>query len=285
MTLIRLSLSALMATLLLLVPLPASADDMTPLAGLRWGAHVRPLDLPRGSDLAAIQGGVVAPKSPHQSIRMGSEEVIIRLKSYSYVVQAVFNFFNEGETTTEWTGIPKWVASRIPSFPTFIRFKGSVNGKEIVFNGEWDISGGARVISKLESVRRKLSKEPMKHKRQWLVSQVTFPGHANTTIRVTYEAPYSRGGLRASYIYGTGALWKDKIGKAVFVVDSTAVGGKTQVVTNFDEDLGYMKRVVRRPISNSVVKYELSDFEPCPEAVFRLVLLGPPPPLRARIKR
>ncbi len=37
---------------------------------------------------------------------MNSEQVVIRLKEKSYTVDAVFEFINDGDTTTEWIGFP-----------------------------------------------------------------------------------------------------------------------------------------------------------------------------------
>jgi hypothetical protein len=204
MTFIRGWLVVVMATGYIFTPQPIAAD-------------VGPLLMFRG-------GGVIAPLSPHPSIRLDSQEVIIRLKPGSYVVDVVFNLFNTGETATESVGFPKWVASQVDFFPTFMRFEGSVNGRQLQFNEERDRSTGAGIKYNVP-LTQKLTK--MKEKRGWLVSQVTFAGHEGTTIHVTYEARYySQGYHEASYTYGTGSLWKDNIGKAVFIVDSTEVGGQ-----------------------------------------------------------
>lgn len=278
MTCIRVSLFALMATGLLLAPLSTGAD-------------VRPLEKFKG-------GGVIAPESPHQSIRLDSQEVIIRLGSESYVVDIVFNLFNTGGTTTEWTGFPKWAAPRTDSLPTFMRFEGSVNGRQIPFHEELERTGDKRphwnmsLADGLGSAER-----PLKTKRQWLVSKITFPGHPSTTIRVRYEAPYYGSGISiASYLYGTGSLWKGNIGKAVFIVDSTEVRGTRSVSARFEDGSAYVKSA-QRPLSHYVVEYELRDFEPHPEAYFWVSLSGiglwqrqrpvvpPPPPMPVRIKR
>jgi len=200
---------------------------------------------------------------------LDSQEVIIRLKTFSYVVDVVFNLFNTGDTTTEWTGFPKWVASRVNLYPTFIKVEGAVNGRQIKFDEEWDLSGSTRLRSGMSHEEFfHLAHRPMKEERQWLVSRVTFPGHAGTTICVTYEAPYSyasRHYREASYIYGTGSLWKDNIGKAVFIVDSTEVGGTEKIST-------YLEGLAPRPISKNVLRYELRDFKPHIEAHFRIGL-------------
>ena len=65
-----------------------------------------------------ITGGAASPIAfPHQSIRMDSEEATIRLHKKSYTVDAVFRFFNTGETLTEWVGFPKRSMGTISSLP------------------------------------------------------------------------------------------------------------------------------------------------------------------------
>ena len=254
MTFIRGSFVALMATGFFLAPLPV-------------GANIGPLQMFKG-------GGVVVPLSPHQSIRLDSEQVIISLGERSYAVDAVFNLFNTGETTTECVGFPKWVASRTPTYPTFISFQGSVNGRPIEFNEKWDPSGGSKPsFEEWRNFRIAVNEE----ERQWVVSQVTFSGHATTTIRVTYEAPYNyaNGYREASYIYGTGALWKDNIRKAVFIVDSSGLGGTEKISTYFEHGFGSQTtsanvKSAPRPIWKNSVRYEIKDFKPHPEAHIRI---------------
>lgn len=213
-------------------------------------------------------GGVVAPASPHNSIRLDSQEVIIRLKFWTYEVNVEFNLFNEGETSEEWVGFPKWTASRLDSFPTFIRFQGTMNGKKIAFKEEVDQSRRERYQWIMASHEwHRLTNMPMKHERQWLVSRLTFPGRARTKIQVSYEAPYyGKGILQASYLYGTGSLWKGNIGKALFVVDRSEVGDSKQILTHFPKGFGS----VPRHISKNILCFEIKDFEPDPEARFRI---------------
>ncbi len=229
--------------------------------------------LPAGADVGPLQmfkgGGVVAPKSPHRAIRLDSQEVVIRLRESSYVVNAVFNLSNTGNTTREWIGFPKWVASRVESYPTFMRFEGSANGQELEFDEAWDLTGGQKLRRSMSGLEfMSLARRPMKEQRQWLVSHVTFPGHRMNTIRIRYEAPYSGKHFReAAYIYGTGSSWKDNIGRAVFVIDSSEVGGIEKISVRFVTGSGRRidRKTVRtlgRPMLKNVMRYELSDFDP-----------------------
>lgn len=196
-----------------------------------------------------LGGGAAAPKSPHESIRLDSQEVIIRLREDTYTVDVVFQLFNTGETITEWTGFPIQAhVRRLPhSNRAFVRFNTWANGREVKYSEEPDRSFP------------KNGKD-----RKWLVHQITFPAHAWTTIRVTYEAHYyTYHGLNyeaGSYVYGTGSYWKDKIRKAVFIIDAGYVGGTKNVQAFLPSKSQY------RRISENLMRYELSDFKPDPEA-------------------
>jgi len=266
------------------------------LLPLSSGGDLRPIAVYKG-------GGVIAPETPHQSIRLDSQEVIIRLKSESYVVAIVFNLFNDGPAATEWTGFPKWVEASSNVFPIFKRFEGSVNGTKLKFSDASDRSWGGRLTQAIPPQEKMPNFEKASvPKCQWLVTPVVFPGHAMTTIRVTYEALYYGSGISiASYLFGTGRFWKGNIGKAVFIVDATDVGGTGEVSTYIQNESGHVKST-RRQISENVVKYELKDFKPHFDARFtaRLYISGhtrplypadgrfpiaPPAPLPVRIKK
>lgn len=263
------------------------------------------LELPGHANIAPVRefvrGGSVTPADPHQRVRLESEEVIIRLKRKSYVVDATFKLLNTGETTTERVGFPKWVTSREESYPTFIRFEGSVDGLKVDFHEEWDLSRGQRMQSTSPEARNQLAEGQLRNGRLWLVSQVTFPGHERTMIRIRYEARYHGYGSTASYIYGTGSFWKGNIGRAVFIIDSTEVGGTAKISTDFVDGpkpsriLGNEKSTPR-PICDYVVKYEVRDFKPNPEAYLSVnipdrphgrapFVFPPPPPMPVRIKK
>ena len=211
--------------------------------------------------------------------------MIIRLReAFFYTVEAVFKLVNTGETSTEWIGFPKWVVSKTGAFPEFARFEGSVNGKEIRFSPASELIGRAPLSPPTSFQERDIAGSRWKaEKQQWLVGRVTFPGRDSTTIRVTYEAPYSvsdGGFCQASYIYGTGHFWKGQIQQAIFVIDSTAVGGSDTISTYFEQGFGATTvssedRPVARPLLKDIVLYRLKDFKPSPEAYFRILLQIP----------
>jgi hypothetical protein len=215
-------------------------------------------------------GGGVSPKSAHPTIRLDDQEVIIRLKQSTYIVDAVFHLFNTGETTSERIGFPKRATGRQPGplggLLDFIRFQVSVNNQDVPFAEEPDL---IRSMKKSVAKLRALCGRPPHpaENSDWLMGQAAFPGHAMTTIRVSYEADYrySRfdcGG--AGYVYGTGRYWKDRIGKASFTIDCTEKGGADLVTVEFFFPDTQSHLIRRKSISENVVRYEIKDFEPDP---------------------
>lgn len=191
-----------------------------------------------------MAGGTVAAQSPHSTIRMDAEEVTIRLGRGAYTVNAVYHMVNSGEATTERVGFPRGVEKERweMEFPEFIQFHAWVDGKKVA-----------------------ISKEG----KQWLAGQVTFPGHATTVIRVMYEAHYSdrylwQGIRYLDYIVGTGSLWKDSIGKAVFTVDASEMGGTKGLYIELKAPQ------CRKLRSEQVVRFDVEDFKPDPDATLRI---------------
>ncbi|MFH1117091.1 MAG: hypothetical protein V1792_24500 [Pseudomonadota bacterium] len=202
--------------------------------------------------LLMLRGGVVAPKAPHQSIRLESQDVTIRLGKTGYLVNAVFHFRNTGQTGTEWVGFPKKRVNEGYSNgdSDFLRFDTWVDGMKTAVKQERDLSAAE---DRSPGLRRDNS---------WMVHHVTFPGHGNTTIRCVYEAAYDFGfkTKAMSYLYGTGAFWKGRVGSAVFTIDATDVGGTKNIFVEFRSAPS-----VRRLGANAL-RYEIHDFEPRPEA-------------------
>ncbi|MEW6532528.1 MAG: ankyrin repeat domain-containing protein [Thermodesulfobacteriota bacterium] len=209
-------------------------------------------------------GGGVSPKSPHQTIRLDDQEVIIRLKRFTYTVDALFHLSNTGETTTEWIGFPKNSMGRQPGplgkVSDFIRFEVSVNDKIVPFTEEREL------FKKVDTFLKQLRSQRAKHS-GWMMGRATFPGHATTTIRVRYESSYDNCGMgcsKANYIYGTGGYWKDSIRRATFIVDSTERGGAEHSHPGFSQSETDRYAIHRRLISDNIEKYEIRDFEPNP---------------------
>ena len=218
-------------------------------------------------------GGGVSPKSPHETIRLESQEVIIRLKSSSYTVDAIFHLFNSGDTATEWVGFPKRSAGRPPGplgrLSEFIRFDVSVDGRKIPLIEEPDQKSDALDLP--EGLRRqdlpKRIRQQLVEHASWLMGRTQFPASSGMTIRVSYEASYDSCGYDcylASYIYGTGRHWKDSIGKAVFIIDATEKGGFERATTRFSSTNSPRSWIHRRLITDNLTRYEIRDFEPEP---------------------
>jgi hypothetical protein len=174
-------------------------------------------------------GGGLILKSRHESIRMESQDVFIKLKKTTHVVNAVFHFYNHGSTIIEMVGFPKLGYGKID----FDRFDVWVDGRKTEFREEHVVNGDNRSAA-----------WPKEQQTSWLAQKVTFPGKSRTTIRVNYEAgyrgvrrslasrrqPHSRIAMlearwRAFYDYGTGSHWKGPIGLVAFTIDASEIGG------------------------------------------------------------
>jgi hypothetical protein len=218
-----------------------------------------------------VVGGGATPKSQHETVRMDSEQVMIRLGQRSYTVDAVFHLFNTGETVTEWVGFPKRRVKLIPrglTPPDFVRFDTRVDGRHVEVSELRDAHTLASLWEDLVSLRYRLDRliylfpghGPMRN--VWMGQRVTFPRRTRTTIRTIYEAEYSypvwpRG---AWYVYGTGRYWKDGIGEATFVIDCTDVGGTGKVDVCFPVAPG------PKTISGNVIIFGAKKLKPPPEA-------------------
>jgi ankyrin repeat protein len=224
------------------------------------GVHTADCDMTPMNYRASPSGGGVSPKSAHTAIRLESQEVTIRLKQFSYTVEAVFQLNNTGKTTTEWIGFPKRPMGRRPGLHgrilDFIQFEGTVNGHPIPFTEERAFVEGVK-----NSARGPRDRTPKYT--SWMTGQATFLGHTRTTIRVKYRAHYENMGFRdrrAVYIFGTGRHWKDTIGTAVFIIDSTELGGTGRIRVSLDAF------PLQRRLARNVEIFELKDFEPSPGA-------------------
>jgi len=191
---------------------------------------------------------------------MDAEQVTILLHMDSYTVDAIFHFFNTGDTTTEWVGFPKRGMGYSGTFTgttDFIRFQTWVGQEEVLFREERDF------WSRIPIFVRGLFSNIVTDNR-WLVKQVTFAGHGETVTRVRYETHYHvTEGKSALYIYGTGSHWEGNIGKATFIIDASEIGGTGKIRVNLPE-------ASRQQVTGNTVSYELRDFEPHPNACLKV---------------
>jgi hypothetical protein len=210
-------------------------------------------------------GGAVSPVSDHTSIRMDSEQVKIRLEKDSYSVDAEFVFYNTGETVTELVGFPtvNYLTIQPREGPTnYMRFETWVNDEKTeILNSDPDNKPMTSEDSYLNP--EKGTTFPSREIDLWLVHRVKFPGHAYTKMRTKYESLYffpKFGPKEAIYIVGTGRQWKDRIGKALFIVDSSGVGGAENVKSHLSMAPG------PRLISGGLLVHEIRDIKPEPRA-------------------
>jgi hypothetical protein len=214
-------------------------------------------------------GGAVSPVSDHASIRMDSEQVTMRLEEDSYSVDAEFVLYNTGETVTELVGFPKanYVTTQEHEGPTnYLRFETWVNGEKAeIINSDCDsklMTWRDFLDNAKKGTIKKGTTFPSKEIKLWLVHRVKFPGHAFTKIRTKYQSQYFVlfEQVQAIYIVGTGRHWKDRIGKAVFVIDCSGVGGAQNVKIGFGMAPG------PRLISGGLLVSEIRNIKPEPRA-------------------
>ncbi len=231
-------------------------------------------------------GGVVSPISDDASIRMDSEQVKIRLEKDSYSVDAEFVFFNTGETVTKLVGFPKanYLAERAYEGPTnYMRFETWVNGKKAKIINSYPDDKPMTAAEFMDKSRKGIIKKgtrfPSQEIKLWLVHRVKFPAHACTKIRTKYQSRYFHlfGQVQAKYIVGTGRHWKDRIGKAVFILDCSGVGGEENVKISFPTAPGGPWLNPTSPgawlNSDGVLVCEITNIEPEPRASLSVLVL------------
>lgn len=247
------------------------------------------IPLPGDADITPVNysptpyGGGVSPKSPHPAIRLDDQEVTIRLKHDEYSVDAVFHLFNTADTSTEWIAFPKNTERHphgLGKVQDFMRFDVWVNGDKVLFADERNLTRSAQ--NYVQALMRPSSKHI-----GWLVGKASFPGHAATTIRVSYASHYVQCGMgchEAVYMYGTGGYWKDRIKKATFVVDWTQKAVGEWEPARFPVSGSGPNMIHRRLLSEHVALYEMRDFKPSPDSALTFMFTMPNGSHRGRIK-
>ncbi len=214
-----------------------------------------------GDGPISLMGGTPSPMAPLPNIRMESQEVTVRPGKTSYTVDAVYSFRNDSESITEWVGFPKRGMGPKVSFKgvsDFIRFEARVNDRKVELSEESEETPNTCPVGETAPL------VAIKDFRL-LLAQVTFAGHAVTTVSVGYEAPYTRPDGYAYYAYGRGSDWKDPVGKAAFVIDASELGGIEGIGVRFSAPDARKYMICQRMTSPAVTRYEINDFKPDPE--------------------
>ncbi len=162
-------------------------------------------------------------------------------------MDAVFHLFNTGDTTTQWIGVQRYLGYE-SSFCPFTRFDAWVNGEHVTFT---------RALN--SSLRRDpYAGFPNNETPEWMIYQVTFPGHADTTIRIKYEAHLEHINGDGVYFYENSRHWMGKIGKVVFTMEASEIGGvgkgRGGVPSGFS----------LRSLSDNLVRFEARNVMPGP---------------------
>lgn len=193
----------------------------------------------------ALSAGGARLIDEHPTISMEDESVHIVMKPEQYTVDALFHFYNSGDSTTTLVGFPIEGTTRYLELAKkeVFAFHTYVNGKEVATK---DVD-----LDKSDDELRDFSYKYFK------IKEVTFPAHSTTTTRVEYSAPYGKFIPAINWLqydYSTGASWKGPIHLAVFRVD-------------FSEDLLGLELQVPDPIkitkrSSGTVEFVLQDVKP-----------------------
>lgn len=195
-----------------------------------------------------LKEGAVLPLSTHSTIRMESQNVTIRIGSTSYTVDAVFRFFNTGETVRQWVGIPQYVKDASFAF-VFKPFEAWIDDRKVSF-------------STSDDYRASKPYSPPSGGGRWKIKEVTFSGHDETVIRLRYEAPLKHQGS-GYYMYGNGSCWKDKMSKLILTIDHTAI----PETKNFTAEIAGSPGP--RRMSPSILRFEVNDVKPISKATLQ----------------
>ncbi|MEW6347510.1 MAG: hypothetical protein AB1646_00480 [Thermodesulfobacteriota bacterium] len=167
-----------------------------------------------------VQGGPPFINACHNNIRMDAMDVTIRLKQFTYVVDAEYRFYNTGTTRTEELVSVKCVRRR-GMVCDFIRFELWVNGGKTDFREEKELP--------TRSCEPEPSPEPearLYDRWRFIVGDVTFLGNAPTTVRARYEAYYTGFGMEGRtgyYASNEQDARTGLVGRVSFMTDSNLV--------------------------------------------------------------
>jgi hypothetical protein len=169
----------------------------------------------RADDAAWMHIGDAGNFTKNDQIRMVQEHVWVAISNKRVRVHALFQFKNEGPTTTVTMAFPDGILDykeRKPSAPRAIRWmKSKVDGKPVKV--------------KRQVYRKDPSYDNYTH--VWL-KKVSFKGGQTRFVTVDYEANHGDIGdyINDMYTLKTGATWKGTIGKAVIYIDWSALNGQ-----------------------------------------------------------
>jgi ankyrin repeat protein len=216
-----------------------------------------------------ILTGAPAPRLNLQSIRMDSQEVTMRLRRSTFVVDAVFHFTNSGDTTTEWIGFPKRGNACRNGYllePAFVRFDTWVDGQKTQFSEEGRSGFKSEAFgSEVWTLRGQFNAVPLNNYNRWIEKQVRFRGWARTTIRLSYEADYVAFGppplVRcADYIVAAASRWEGAMRNFAFTVTTSEVGGTKNLARIDSNGLSL--------ITEDFVQYDAMNYQPEAQSEF-----------------
>ncbi len=199
---------------------------------------------------------------------MVSETVTIELHEKTYTVDATFEFYNYGQTTTVQVGFPRSGYGYTPDFKGVINlnsFETWVNGNKVEAK---EIPGEVRVNrqradkKQLEEIKKGTEAGWLEETR-WFIKEVTFNGNAKTITRVKYTVQYGgRHEDMGEYLYGTGRSWKGTIGKARFIIKASPAVSLLGALFTENGSYQNIRKYSFKRLGGYVYEYIIEDFEP-----------------------
>lgn len=240
------------------------------------------LSLQTQADDAPVQrsySGTVKPIA-NSEIELSKELVVISPSADTYIVDAKFELFNYGDSTTISVGFPETKDDFVKD--SFLEFTTYVNNEkvEVKPTGWKDISEspGSTTLQR------------------WWVKKVNFPANKYITIRVTYKTKYSIYTTYdfINYDFSTGRFWKNKIKEISIIIKfddykfpfflfngygmplssyDTLISPSTEGNVMKTDEHTYIPIEFERNFNE--IKWRLLNYEPKEWDKFKIVLLSP----------
>lgn len=223
--------------------------------------------------------GTVKP-TVNSEIELSKELVVISPLTDIYIVDAKFELFNHGDSTTISVGFPETKDDFVEE--NFLEFTTYVNGEKIeVTPSPWEV-----ISENLDS----------KTVKRWWAKEINFPANKYITIRVVYKTKYSIYTTNfINYDFSTGRFWKNKIKEISIIIkfddcksnfflykssgmplvnyDTVVFSSSTRGTKIEDDKYSYIPIEFERNFNE--IKWRLLNYEPTEWDRFRIELLAP----------
>ena len=222
---------------------------------------------------ASVRADVAPPAYPPGSNpEPGSEITQVRMVAETVVIEVLQSDNNQARVTADFTMRNLGTAAESMG----VRFPLSADDGFGRFPEVRNLS--VKVDGKTMTTRRIMAVDPVwgwGEDVPWAEFNVTFPPNQDVNIQVTYtldgtgEYPF----ISYSYIFHTGAGWKDTIGSADLIVRLPYEANPYNVI--LDEQIGWSQTTTGGVFSGNEIKWRFEDFEPERENNFEISLVMP----------